>query len=53
MRSALLAAGVQASVGHATRRPATGLARAWAEADAAMYRRKRQSGRGERRVVPG
>jgi diguanylate cyclase len=40
---ALEQAGIRASVGHATRRPAGGLAEAWAEADAAMYARKRRT----------
>jgi diguanylate cyclase len=42
---ALEAAGVRASVGHATRQPAAGLTRAWLEADTAMYARKRERGR--------
>jgi diguanylate cyclase len=37
---ALSAAGIPASVGHATRHPDTGLPGAWARADAAMYARK-------------
>jgi diguanylate cyclase (GGDEF)-like protein len=45
IRQALLGAGIRASVGHATRRPGGGLARAWDEADAAMYARKRRSAR--------
>jgi len=40
LRRALQAAGIRASVGHATRRPSAGLAAAWLEADAAMYARK-------------
>jgi len=46
IRQELLGAGIRASVGHATRRPGTGLALAWDEADAAMYARKRGPGRG-------
>jgi diguanylate cyclase len=42
LRRALAAAGIRASVGHATRR-AAGLAGAWAEADAAMYASKRRA----------
>jgi diguanylate cyclase len=42
LRGALAAAGVRASVGHATRRASADLAQAWAEADASMYARKRR-----------
>ncbi|HEV8372227.1 MAG TPA: GGDEF domain-containing protein [Actinomycetota bacterium] len=42
IRVALEAAGVRASVGHATRRPWAGLSQAWAEADSRMYARKRR-----------
>jgi diguanylate cyclase len=42
IRVALEAAGVRASVGHATRRPSAGLGQAWAEADSRMYARKRR-----------
>jgi diguanylate cyclase len=42
IRVALEAAGVRASVGHATRRPSAGLLQAWAEADSRMYARKRR-----------
>ena len=41
LREALAEAGVHASVGAASRRPGSGLEVAWAEADAAMYRDKR------------
>jgi len=41
LREALAEAGVHASIGAASRRPDTGLEFAWAEADAAMYRDKR------------
>jgi diguanylate cyclase len=41
-RAALEAAGVRASVGHATRRPSAGLSQAWVEADSRMYARKRR-----------
>ena len=39
--AALEAAGVRASVGHATRRASAGLSEAWVEADSRMYARKR------------
>ncbi|HEV8652675.1 MAG TPA: sensor domain-containing diguanylate cyclase [Actinomycetes bacterium] len=52
IRAALERAGIRASVGHATRRPGVGLARAWDEADAAMYAVKRGTGRGAR-AEPG
>jgi diguanylate cyclase len=42
IRVALEAAGVRASVGHATRRGSAGLSQAWAEADSRMYARKRR-----------
>jgi diguanylate cyclase len=42
LRGALAAAGVRASVGHATRRASADLAQAWAEADASMYASKRR-----------
>jgi diguanylate cyclase len=42
IRVALEAAGVRASVGHATRRASAGLSQAWAEADSRMYARKRR-----------
>jgi diguanylate cyclase len=42
IRAALEAAGVRASVGHATRRPSAGLGQAWVEADSRMYARKRR-----------
>jgi len=42
IRAALEAAGVRASVGHATRRPSAGLRHAWGEADSRMYARKRR-----------
>jgi diguanylate cyclase (GGDEF)-like protein len=42
MSRALAAAGIRASVGHATRVPAAGLDSAWRRADAAMYARKRR-----------
>ena len=41
IRHALEAAGVRASVGHATRRASAGLSEAWVEADSRMYARKR------------
>jgi diguanylate cyclase len=44
LRGALEAAGIRASVGHATRQPTGSLARAWAAADADMYGHKRRSG---------
>jgi diguanylate cyclase len=42
IRAALEAAGVRASVGHATRREPAGLSQAWVEADSSMYARKRR-----------
>jgi diguanylate cyclase (GGDEF)-like protein len=42
LRGALAAAGVRASVGHATRRASADPAQAWAEADASMYASKRR-----------
>jgi diguanylate cyclase len=42
IRVALEAAGVRASVGHATRRASAGLSQAWVEADSRMYARKRR-----------
>jgi len=42
IRAALEAAGVRASVGHATRRASAGLSEAWVEADSRMYARKRR-----------
>jgi diguanylate cyclase len=42
IRAALEAAGVRASVGHATRRASAGLRQAWVEADSRMYARKRR-----------
>jgi diguanylate cyclase len=44
LRGALEAAGIRASVGHATRQPSGDLARAWAQADADMYAHKRRVG---------
>jgi diguanylate cyclase (GGDEF)-like protein len=41
LRSALDAAGIRASVGHATRQPTGTLAQAWSAADAEMYANKR------------
>jgi diguanylate cyclase (GGDEF)-like protein len=42
LRSALDAAGIRASVGHATRQPSGTLAQAWSAADAEMYASKRR-----------
>ena len=42
LRGALEAAGIRASVGHATRQPAGTLAQAWSAADAHMYAEKRR-----------
>jgi diguanylate cyclase len=42
IRVALEAAGVRASVGHATRRASAGLSQAWVEADSRLYARKRR-----------
>jgi diguanylate cyclase len=42
LRGALDAAGIRASVGHATRQPAGTLAQAWSAADAGMYADKRR-----------
>jgi diguanylate cyclase len=42
LQGALAAAGIRASVGHATRRDPDGLPQAWAEADADMYVHKRR-----------
>jgi diguanylate cyclase len=42
LRGALEAAGIRASVGHATRQPTGTLAEAWSAADADMYARKRR-----------
>jgi len=42
LRGALEAAGIRASVGHATRQPTGTLAKAWSVADAAMYAHKRR-----------
>jgi diguanylate cyclase (GGDEF)-like protein len=42
LRSALDAAGIRASVGHATRQPSGTLAQAWSAADAEMYADKRR-----------
>jgi diguanylate cyclase len=42
LRGALDAAGIRASVGHATRQPSGTLAQAWSVADAAMYACKRR-----------
>jgi diguanylate cyclase (GGDEF)-like protein len=44
LRGALEAAGIRASVGHATRQPSGDLAHAWAQADADMYAHKRRVG---------
>jgi diguanylate cyclase len=41
LRGALEAAGIRASVGHATRQPTGTLAQAWSAADAQMYAQKR------------
>ncbi|HEV3495449.1 MAG TPA: GGDEF domain-containing protein [Actinomycetes bacterium] len=43
LRGALEAAGIRASVGHATRQPTGTLAQAWSAADAEMYARKRRA----------
>ena len=45
LRGALEAAGIRASVGHATRQPSGTLASAWSAADAEMYARKRRVAR--------
>jgi diguanylate cyclase len=45
LRGALEAAGVRASVGHATRQPTGTLAKAWSAADADMYAHKRRVSR--------
>jgi len=45
LRGALEAAGVRASVGHATRQPSGTLASAWSAADAEMYAEKRRVAR--------
>jgi diguanylate cyclase (GGDEF)-like protein len=45
LRGALAAAGIRASVGHATRQPSGDLSRAWAQADADMYAHKRRVSR--------
>jgi diguanylate cyclase len=42
LRGALEAAGIRASVGHATRQPTGTLAQAWSAADAEMYAHKRR-----------
>jgi diguanylate cyclase len=42
LRGALEAAGIRASVGHATRQPTGTLAQAWSAADAEMYANKRR-----------
>jgi diguanylate cyclase len=42
LRGALEAAGIRASVGHATRQPSGTLAQAWSAADAEMYAHKRR-----------
>jgi diguanylate cyclase len=42
LRSALDAAGIRASVGHATRQPSGTLTQAWSAADAGMYADKRR-----------
>ena len=42
LRGALEAAGIRASVGHATRQPSGTLAKAWSAADAQMYAHKRR-----------
>jgi diguanylate cyclase len=44
LRGALEAAGIRASVGHATRQPTGDLAQAWAKADQDMYAHKRRVG---------
>jgi diguanylate cyclase len=46
LRGALDAAGIRASVGHATRQPTGTLAQAWSAADAEMYAHKRRVARG-------
>jgi len=46
LRGALEAAGIRASVGHATRQPTGSLAQAWSAADAEMYAHKRRVARG-------
>ncbi|HWC40662.1 MAG TPA: GGDEF domain-containing protein [Actinomycetota bacterium] len=46
LRGALEAAGIRASVGHATRQPTGTLAKAWSAADAEMYAHKRRVARG-------
>jgi diguanylate cyclase len=43
LRGALEAAGIRASVGHATRQPSGTLAQAWSAADAEMYAHKRRA----------
>jgi diguanylate cyclase len=43
LRGALEAAGIRASVGHATRQPTGTLAQAWSAADAEMYAHKRRA----------
>jgi diguanylate cyclase len=45
LRGALEAAGIRASVGHATRQPSGTLAKAWSAADAEMYAHKRRVAR--------
>jgi diguanylate cyclase len=45
LRGALEAAGIRASVGHATRQPSGTLAEAWSAADAEMYAHKRRVAR--------
>jgi diguanylate cyclase (GGDEF)-like protein len=45
LRGALEAAGIRASVGHATRQPTGTLAQAWSAADAEMYAHKRRATR--------
>jgi len=45
LRGALEAAGIRASVGHATRQPSGSLAQAWSAADAEMYAHKRRVAR--------
>ena len=45
LRGALEAAGIRASVGHATRQPSGTLASAWSAADAEMYAQKRRVAR--------
>jgi diguanylate cyclase len=45
LRGALDAAGIRASVGHATRQPTGTLAQAWSDADADMYAHKRRVSR--------